>query len=97
MIEAFKKIKDEANQRMDKAIQYLKDEFKKMMMFPKGLQSHLRIPLVPVNWGHGRPWGGSQSHLLTFFPEDEYSLVIPKSQEVPPLPGDSLCRREGIR
>jgi ribosome recycling factor len=30
MIEEFKIIKDEANQRMDKAIQFLKDEFKKM-------------------------------------------------------------------
>jgi len=51
------------------------------MTIPKSKQKHLRVPLVPINWGHGRPWGGAQSHLLTFFPEDEYSLVIPSSQE----------------
>lgn len=45
-------------------------------------QNHLRVPLVPVNWGHGRPWGGALAHLLNFFPEDEFSLAIPKDQEV---------------
>src|SRR5512139_1508727 len=51
------------------------------MTIPKNQQKHLRVPLAPINWGHGRPWGGAQSPLLTFFPEDEYSLAIPGSQE----------------
>ncbi len=51
------------------------------LMLPKSKLKHLRVPLVPVNWGHGRPWGGAQSHLFTFFPEDEYGLVLPSSQE----------------
>ncbi len=51
------------------------------MAIPKSKQNHLRVPLVPINWGHGRPWGGAPSPLLTFFPGDEYGLVIPNSQE----------------
>ncbi len=51
------------------------------MAIPKSKQNHLRVPLVPINWGHGRPWGGAPPPLLTFFPEDEYGLVIPNSQE----------------
>ena len=58
-----------------------REKMKTEGMFPKSEQRHLRVPLVPVNWGHGRPWGGAQSHLLTFFPEDEYSLVMPRRQE----------------
>lgn len=51
------------------------------MTIPKDKQKHLRVPLVPINWGHSRPWGGAQFPLLTFFPEDEYSLAIPNSLE----------------
>lgn len=45
----------------------------------QGQRKYLRVPLVPINWGHGRPWGGAQSHLLTFFPDDEGSATVPKT------------------
>ena len=54
---------------------------KEVMMIPKSEQKHLRVPLVPINWGHGRPWGGAQSPLFAFFPGDEHSRTVPSSRE----------------
>src|SRR4030043_688067 len=50
-------------------------EHKKIKQPGRKDQTYLRVPLVPVNWGHGRPWGGSQSPLFSFFPDDRYSLM----------------------
>jgi len=50
-------------------------EHKKIKKTNGNEQTYLRVPLVPVNWGHGRPWGGAQSPLFSFFPDDRYSLM----------------------
>ena len=50
-------------------------EHKKIKKTDGNEQTYLRVPLVPVNWGHGRPWGGAQSQFFSFFPEDRYSLM----------------------
>jgi len=41
----------------------------------------LRVPLVPINWGHGRPWGGALSELLNFFPDEQENQIGFTDQE----------------
>ncbi|MBI2865486.1 MAG: arginase family protein [Chloroflexi bacterium] len=38
---------------------------------------YLRVPLVPPGWGHGRPWGGILSRMLSYFPDDPGTACNP--------------------